>query len=32
MIGFIMDIGYFAWVLFKYTWPVFVLVVIFGHH
>ncbi len=32
MIGLVMEVGYFAWVLFKHTWPVFVLVLIFGGH
>ncbi len=30
MIGFALEIGYFAWVLFKHTWPVFALVLILG--
>lgn len=32
MIGFVLEVGYFAWVLLKYTWPVFALVLIFGEH
>lgn len=30
MIGFVAEIGYFAWVLFKHTWPVFAIAIIGG--